>query len=176
MEEVKFKSGDYVIKQGDDGETQFVVDEGKLDCFKKFSVGAEDTYLKTYVPGEAFGELALLYNAPRAASIIAKEDSVCFSLDRDCFNNIVKDSSMKKREKYEDFLQKVEILDSQESYDKMKICDVLKSETYSGTGEYIIKQGEQGDTFYLLIEGTFVPFDKLNAIMYFKNFDFRKKS
>ena len=81
MEEMKFKTGDYVIKQGDDGETQFVVDEGKLDCFKKFTVGAEDTYLKTYIPGEAFGELALLYNAPRAASIIAKEDSVCFSLD-----------------------------------------------------------------------------------------------
>lgn len=47
--------------------------------------------MKTYVPGEAFGELALLYNAPRAASIIAKTDAVLFSLDRQTFNNIVKD-------------------------------------------------------------------------------------
>jgi cAMP-dependent protein kinase regulator len=60
--------------------------------------------LKTYVPGEAFGELALLYNAPRAASIVSKTDSVCYILDRDTFNNIVKDAAAKKREMYENFL------------------------------------------------------------------------
>jgi len=43
--------------------------------------------------------LALLYNAPRAASIKAKTECVLWSLDRDTFNNIVKDASMKKREK-----------------------------------------------------------------------------
>ncbi len=31
---------------------------------------AEDTYLKSYGPGESFGELALLYNAPRAVILI----------------------------------------------------------------------------------------------------------
>ena len=82
MEECFFKKGQHVIKQDDDGEVLYVVDKGKLDCFKKFSKDAEDTYLKTYVPGESFGELALLYNCPRAASIIAKEDSTLFSLDR----------------------------------------------------------------------------------------------
>lgn len=54
--------------------------------------------MKTYLSGEAFGELALLYNAPRAASIRAKTDSVLFSLDRITFNHIVKDASRKKRE------------------------------------------------------------------------------
>jgi len=72
MEERRFKTGDWVIKQGEEGDVLYVIDEGRLDCFKKFSKDAADTYLKTYQPGEAFGELALLYNAPRAASIQAK--------------------------------------------------------------------------------------------------------
>jgi len=112
MEEFKFTAGDSVIKQGEDGDVLYVVDSGKLDCYRRPSKDAEDAYLKTYMPGEAFGELALLYNAPRAATIKAKEDSVLFGLDRDCFNNIVKESSIKKREKYEAFLGRVQLLDS----------------------------------------------------------------
>lgn len=96
MAERIFKAGQTVIKQGDDGDVLYVVDDGKLDCFKKFSKDAADTYLKTYVPGESFGELALLYNAPRAASIICKEDAVLFSLDRATFNHIVKDATVRR--------------------------------------------------------------------------------
>ena len=38
----------------------FVVDIGELDCFKNYGDGV-DKYLKTYIPGESFGELALLF-------------------------------------------------------------------------------------------------------------------
>ena len=46
-----------------------MVEEGGLDCFKRFTKDGENKHLKVYYPGESFGELALLYNAPRAASI-----------------------------------------------------------------------------------------------------------
>lgn len=49
--------------------------------------------MKEYKPGEAFGELALLYNCPRAATITAVEDSELWSLDRKTFNHIVKDAA-----------------------------------------------------------------------------------
>lgn len=62
-----------------------------------FVKGEDPKYLKTYQPGESFGELALLYNVPRAASIKAKTDSILWALDRDTFNNIVKESAQKKR-------------------------------------------------------------------------------
>lgn len=50
----------------------------------------EDTFLKTYVPGESFGELALLYNAPRAATIIANTNCDLWALDRKTFTYIIK--------------------------------------------------------------------------------------
>jgi cAMP-dependent protein kinase regulator len=66
-----------------------------MDCFR--GKDKNMTKLKVYKPGESFGELALLYNAPRAASIQAKGDCVAFALDRPTFNNIVKEAAIKKR-------------------------------------------------------------------------------
>jgi cAMP-dependent protein kinase regulator len=71
----------------------YVLESGSLVCTKVFSGKTEPTKLKDYSPGEGFGELALLYNAPRAATITATEASVCWKLDRDTFNHIVKDSA-----------------------------------------------------------------------------------
>lgn len=71
-----------------------MIDAGELDCYKRLKkTDNEDTFLKTYNPGESFGELALLYNAPRAATIKAKTASILFSLDRSTFNHIVKDAA-----------------------------------------------------------------------------------
>jgi len=70
------------------------MDSGNADCFKRFGNDKEEKFLKVYTEGEAFGELALLYNAPRAATIKAKNDCVFWSLDRNTFNEIVKTSSM----------------------------------------------------------------------------------
>jgi cAMP-dependent protein kinase regulator len=110
IEEKRYQPGDYVIKEGDQGDEMFLVESGNLDCTKVFKGNTEPTHLKVYEPGEGFGELALLYNAPRAASIKAKSECVCWALDRPTFNNIVKDAAAKKREKYDDFLNSVQIL------------------------------------------------------------------
>lgn len=144
-----------MIKQGDDGGELYVVDSGNLDCTKKFKPDENPKYLKTYIPGESFGELSLLYNAPRAANIIAKTDSVLFALDRETFNHIVKDAAMKRRERYENFLKKVELLQSMDPYERMQLADGLKNHKFK-PGDYVVKQGEEGDTFFMVEEGDLV--------------------
>ena len=67
------------------------MESGKLSCSK--ILDGRDTYLKTYKSGEVFGELALLYNAPRAASIRAETLAQVWALDRNTFNFIVKEAS-----------------------------------------------------------------------------------
>lgn len=65
MEELIIPSGTKIIQQDDEGDCLYVVGSGTLSCTKIFPEKNEPTFLKTYQPGEAFGELALLYNAPR---------------------------------------------------------------------------------------------------------------
>ena len=153
MEEKRFKKGENIITQGDNGDCLYFVEEGNLNCYKKFQSIPEPKLVKQYQPGDAFGELALLYNAPRAATITAEsEEVITWVLDRETFNHIVKEAAQKKREKYENFLKNVEILSTIEPYELMQISDALKTATFK-KGDYIIKEGEMGDVFYILEEG-----------------------
>jgi len=94
FEEKKFTAGETVISQGDQGDVLYFIEEGELDCYKTFNKEEGDKWLKLYNPGEAFGELALLYNAPRAATIKSKTDCILWALDRETFKNIVQEAAM----------------------------------------------------------------------------------
>ena len=116
----------------------YVVDEGSLDCSKRLDPNSNQaTHLKTYQAGEAFGELALLYNAPRAATIVAKTASQLWQLDRNTFNHIVKDAAQTKRDKYEDFLASVPILQSIDHYERSKIADSIKEQSFAAGSQII---------------------------------------
>lgn len=154
MKECKFSVGDNVITQGDAGDVLYILDSGKFKCQRRMKKDdPEDTFLKHYQPGESFGELALLYNAPRAATIIAEEEGVAFSLDRDCFNNIVKEAAVKRRERFDEFVSKIELLKDLDSYERGQLADVLNTEKFN-EGDVVIKQGVPGEKFYFIETGT----------------------
>ena len=152
MDERIYSVGAAVISQGDDGDVMFLVDSGKLECSKVFEPGSPAKMLRYYTEGDSFGELALLYNTRRAASIKAVQPSIVFALDRATFTHIVKEASVKKRDRFEDFLGRVELLSSLNPYERSKICDALNSEFFN-PGETVIKEGESGNKFYLVEEG-----------------------
>jgi len=150
MKEMNFEAGQKVISEGESGEYLFVVESGKLDCSKVID-GAEKV-VRTCEPGDVFGELALLYNCPRAASVTAREDCVCWELDRESFNNIVKDSAVQRRTRHDDFLKSVALISSLDDYERSQIADALVSEAFA-KGDVIITQDEPGDKFYIIEEG-----------------------
>jgi len=150
MVEKRFSPAEKVIVEGDEGDFLFVIESGTFDCIK--IIDGASKVVKTCGQGDVFGELALLYNCPRAASVVAMDDSVCWQLDRESFNHIVKDSAMKRRDKYENFLKSVTILSTISPYERSQICDALKVELYS-EGDFIVKQDATGDNFYIVEEG-----------------------
>lgn len=162
MSIVEYKPNDYVIKQGDDGNLLYLVAEGELSCYKKFTKEGEDVFLKKYGPGDSFGELSLLYNTPRAASIIADTNSTLYALDSRTFNIIVKMSAIKKRDDYISFLRNVELLSSLNDKEIDKLIDCILVKHYS-KGDYIIKEGDDGNSFFILVKGSLTARKVING-------------
>jgi len=143
--------GDILIQQGADGESMFLLEEGTCDCI--ITRDGVDKVVKTCHNGDVFGELALLYNCPRAATVKATHASTLWELDRETFNRIVKEAAASKRNKYTDFLKKVPLFSNMEHYEIMTVADALKVEDYEEAGSTVIKQGDPGDKFYICMEG-----------------------
>jgi len=152
VEEVIIPKGQRIINQGDEGSFMFVIESGSLECFIKKPDGDGEIMVKTVDAGDAFGELALLYNMPRAASVQAKDRCVCWKLDRETFNAIVKDGAQKKRDQYMEFFKNVPLLNAVDAYGRSQIADALTKKT-KNKGDEIIKQGDAGDAFYIIEEG-----------------------
>lgn len=86
---------------------------GKFEVYVKDPTGA-DLMIHTYDNSGAFGELALLYNMPRAATIKAISSGTLWAMDRQTFRRILLKSAYKKRKMYEDLINKVPMLKSLE--------------------------------------------------------------
>ena len=88
LETVRFKAGDTIIQQGEKGEKFYILEEGKVAA-KVFTQSGSSVDLKDYGPGDYFGELALLNDKPRAATIISETDSVCVTMGAQSFKRLL---------------------------------------------------------------------------------------
>ena len=73
---VEAAAGDVIIREGDDGDLFYVVESGSVDVTK------DGRHVVTLGPGDYVGEIALLHDVPRTATVTATEATVLQSLDR----------------------------------------------------------------------------------------------
>jgi len=147
-----FSKGETIIQQGDKGDYFYVVDTGICDIWIKFP-DKDPIIVKVVKEGDYFGELALMYGTPRAATVKASSESVkLWAIDRMTYRKIVMGQTQSKRELYENFLKKVPLLSSMTNYERLTIADALQIKTFL-KDSYIIKEGDQGDDFFILLEG-----------------------
>jgi len=148
MEKKKLKSNVEIIKEGNDGSFLYILIEGSVIVST-----AKDGDVAELHKGQIFGELALLYNCRRMASVRTKTDVTFFQLDRRYYQGIVQSTGAQKDESKYNLLKQVPKLKDLPSSKLKKICDCLEDEKFSNN-DCIIKQGTTGDTFYIISEGT----------------------
>lgn len=151
MFEKKIECGETVIQQGDDGDNFYVIDSGVYDVL--VDVKGEEKKVHQFDNRGSFGELALMYNMPRSATVRCVSDGTLWAMDRNSFRRIVLKSAFKKRKKYEDLLESVTILQNLDRYERMTLADALVSRTYED-GAAIIKQGDEPDGVYFVEDGS----------------------
>jgi MFS family permease len=79
MTEVRASAGEHIVRQGEPGDLFYVIDEGTVEVIVDGQPAHE------LGRGESFGEIALLRNVPRTATVTARTDSVLYTLDRNTF-------------------------------------------------------------------------------------------
>jgi len=152
MREIAVEPRNRLIQQGDDGDCLYVVETGRFECAIKDPETGAESYVRYCEAGDVFGELALLYNAPRAASVDSVEASVVWRLDRDTFSHIIKDAAQSKRMRHEEFLARVPVLQTLGQYERSQLADALIAEWFEDA-KAVMTQGEIGNRFYVVEEG-----------------------
>ncbi|XP_024537666.1 cAMP-dependent protein kinase regulatory subunit [Selaginella moellendorffii] len=152
VEEVKYNPNDIIIKQGDEGDKFFLIEIGECEVWLKDPERIRPEMVKRYGPGDTFGELALLYNAPRAATVKAITSCTLWAVDRPTFRAILMQTTNNKRQLYEKFLAEVPLLKTLTAYERSAIADVLDAEYYEPNTDIIV-EGQEGNKFYFVEEG-----------------------
>lgn len=146
---VEHAPGDTIIQQGDEGDNFYVIDHGEVEVFV---AAAGDKPITTIAEGGSFGELALIYGTPRAATIKAKTAVRLWAIDRNSYRRILMGNTLRKRKLYESFLEKVPILESLDKWERLTVADALEAVTFE-SGVEVVKQGDEGNDFFIIIEG-----------------------
>eukprot|EP00985_Skeletonema_marinoi_P032057 scaffold38020_cov280-Skeletonema_marinoi.AAC.1 len=140
-------AGEVIIQQGDIGDYFYVVEEGNV------TFAVDGNHVGACSRGATFGELALLYDCPRAATCLANTDCKLWSVDQRTFRHMLANSNASQQKDTVDVLKKVKFLAELEDDGLLiKIADALATLNFN-EGEKIINKGDVGEVFYVVKEG-----------------------
>jgi len=163
------EDGDVVMQQGSDGDNFYVIQEG---CVKILVNGNQ---VATKAAGGSFGELALMYNAPRTATVVCDGRAKLWALDRSSFQAIMRSTESSRNStvaplllpllgvvsllaffsyllQVADFLCQIDLFKSLSKEELAKIVDAVKQREYKD-GEYMFRQGDEGEDFFIIAKG-----------------------
>lgn len=146
MAPVRAKDDGYIISQGDNGDYFYILEEGEVGFYingKAVGKGGK---------GKSFGELALLHDCPRTASVLALTPCKLWKIEQMTFRYIMVQSTERSDKTVIEVLQKVPLFSNLDQGFFTKLANSMTSHNFND-GEIIIRKGDIGDTFYVVREG-----------------------
>lgn len=147
MELYEFMPESTVFTQGATSKSYYVVKEGLLEVI------VNNKRVNKIHPGEGFGELALLHDNPRSATLKCIEFTQLWGVERQTFRKVIEEMNTSIYEQNREFLEKVTLLSTLKPSEKDALAANLVSYKYY-KGQKIITEGETGNQLYIIKEGT----------------------
>ncbi len=151
-----YSAGQVIIRQGDKGDKFYVIARGHVEVTVRDERGVTEV-VNQLDRGDYFGELALLRDAPRNATCRSTVPTKLLSLRREEFDRLVK-ARFSLRQKIDrsiawaELLRRMPLFTELDSQQIQLIASQLREQAYE-PGEDIIRQGEIGDSFYVIESG-----------------------
>jgi CRP-like cAMP-binding protein len=160
---VRYPAGTDIVREGELSDSFYFINEGEVEVKKTTSFRGErgkKAVFSVLGRGETFGEMALLMSSSRSATVTAKTDVALYQLKKMDFEQIVLEDStlawklQEQVEGYDRFNQ----MKALEPFvhlqpDQMAMLFEKLAERKYGPGEDIIRQGEEGDFYYIIKSG-----------------------
>ncbi|CAJ1962601.1 unnamed protein product [Cylindrotheca closterium] len=148
FEKVRVHLGEEIIKQGESGDYFYILGNGKV----KFVVNGK--VVGSAGAGKSFGELALLYTSPRAATVIADSNPThLYRVDQKSFRYIMQTKAQETEGEKMKLLQSIAFLKDFAKPDLERLCNCMVMRKFKPK-ESIVTKGEVGNDFYILKEGS----------------------
>ena len=153
MWEKEVEAGQILIREGGtgrDAEEMYVVKSGYLEV--TVTVNGTRLRVNRKERGDVFGEVALLFDLPRNATVTATSDCVVWVLDRTTCRSAVKESAEDQEMQNLAFLNSVPILAPLDPMERQILASAVESVKFA-PGEEVFREGQEGDVFYMIKEG-----------------------
>jgi CRP-like cAMP-binding protein len=124
---------------------------GRCDVFKEVPFSSP-VRVATLGAGHSFGELALMYSAPRAATVTAKINTVTWTIKGSVFRRVMQDGAIAKRKEYGEFVDTIPLFAALDEHDKGLVADAFQ-EVHLEDEQVAVKKGETGTHLFIVQDG-----------------------
>ncbi len=153
IQEVRVDAEDVVVTHGDAPDRFFIVRSGQLEAF-----GPDGQSFGRIVPGEGFGELALLDGTPRTATVRATQASLLWAIDKGHFNRWIRDryevaARIRASEEERERFAKIPFFATLGGVELQRLAAKVVTRRVRA-GELVFSVGDPADRYYVIREGT----------------------
>lgn len=153
-------AGDVLVHEGDPGTSMFVIIQGRVAVRRRDTSSGTELELAELSDGAFFGEMALLSDAPRVASVVCIDDVMLFEISRELLADITREHPgvgevmrrFHKNRLITNLLKTSPIFQPFSTTDKKDLIERFKSRSVD-EGSYLITRERPGEGLYVLLSG-----------------------